>query len=135
MPAPRCLPLLLALLAACSSPVTVATFNIRMFPEPGTDHSLVAARLAELDASVIAVQEIRDARAMGDVLEDASRHTGRDYQLLIGPCGGDDGEHITTGVVVDASTWQVLEHAGYPDLHPEGTCGLRQAGTLVVLEN
>src|SRR5688572_398721 len=78
MLAPRCLPLLLALLAACSPPVTVATFNIRMFPEPGTDHSLVAERLAELDASVIAVQEIRDARAMGDVLEDASRYTGRD---------------------------------------------------------
>jgi endonuclease/exonuclease/phosphatase family metal-dependent hydrolase len=121
-------------LSACSSPVTVATFNIRMFPELRTDHSLVTARLVELDASVIAVQEIRDARAMGEVLEDASRHTGRDYQLLIGPCGG-EGEHITTGVVVDASTWTVLEHAGYPDLDPEGTCGRRQAGTLVVLED
>jgi endonuclease/exonuclease/phosphatase family metal-dependent hydrolase len=140
MPASRCVrPLALAafaLLAACSSPVTVATFNIRMFPEPGTDRSLVAARLVELDASVIAVQEIRDARAMGGVLEDASRHTGRDYQLLVGPCGG-EGEYITTGVVVDASAWQVLEHAGYPDLQPEGegSCGLRQAGTLVVLED
>ncbi len=126
----------LALLAGCSSPVTVATFNIRFFPEPGTDLDRVAERLVELDASVIAVQEIRDARAFGEVLEDASQHTGRDYHLLIGPCGG-EGEYITTGVVVDASTWTVLEHTGYPDLHPEGegTCGRNQAGTLVMLED
>lgn len=140
MSASRCAPTLalaaLALIAACSPPVTIATFNIRLFPEPTTDPTRVAERIVELDASVIAVQEIRDARALGEVLEDASRHTGRDYQLLIGPCGG-DGEHITTGVVVDASTWTVLEHAGYPDLQPEGegSCGRPQAGTLVVLED
>lgn len=126
----------LALLAACSPPVTVATFNIRRFPEPATLPLAVAERLVELDASVIAVQEIRDARALGGVLEAASRHTGRDYQLLMGPCGG-DGRYFTTGVVVDASAWRVLEHAGYPGLHPEGegTCGREQAGTLVVLED
>jgi endonuclease/exonuclease/phosphatase family metal-dependent hydrolase len=126
----------LSFLAACSSPVRVATFNIRLFPEPTTDPTAVAARIVELDASVIAVQEIRDARAFGAVLEDASRHTGRDYQLLIGPCGG-DGRFITTGVVVDASTWQVLEHTGYPDLQPEGqgACGRDQAATLAVLED
>lgn len=126
----------LLLLPACASPVTVATFNIRLFPEPSTDPSRVAEHLVELDASVIAVQEIRDARAFGAVLEDASRHTGRDYQLLIGPCGG-EGEHITTGVVVDASTWTVLEHAGFPDLRPEGEgrCGRPQAATLAVLED
>lgn len=140
MSAPRCArPLALAallLLAACSSPVTIATFNIRLFPEPSTDPTRVAERIVELDASVIAVQEIRDARGLGAVLEDASRHTGRDYQLLIGPCGG-EGEHITTGVVVDASAWTVLEHTGYPDLQPEGegSCGRPQAGTLVVLED
>lgn len=120
--------------ASCSAPVTVATFNIRLFPELGTDRGRVAERLVELDASVIAVQEIRDARALGVVLGDASRHSGRDYQLLIGPCGG-EGEHITTGVVFDASAWTVVEHTGYPDLRVEGTCGARQAGTLAVLED
>lgn len=140
MPVSRCASTLalaaLAVLSACSSPVTIATFNIRLFPEPTTDAAAVAERIVELDASVIAVQEIRDARALGEVLEDASRHTGRDYQLLIGPCGG-EGTYITTGVVVDASTWTVLEHAGYPDLQPEGegTCGRPQAATLVVLED
>lgn len=124
----------LVLLAACSSPVRVATFNIRLFPELTTDRTRVAERLVELDASVIAVQEIRDARALGGVLEDASRHSGRDYQLLIGPCGG-SGDYITTGVVIDASVWQVVEHTGYPDLDPEGVCGVRLAGTLVVLED
>lgn len=43
----------LALLPACSSPVTVATFNIRLFPEPSTDPTRVAERIVELDASVI----------------------------------------------------------------------------------
>ncbi len=123
-----------ALLGGCSTPVRVATFNIRLFPELTTDRARVAERLIELDASVVAVQEIRDARAFGLVLEDASRYSGRDYQLLIGPCGG-EGEYITTGVVVDANVWQVVEHTGYPDLDPAGTCGLRQAGTLVVLED
>jgi endonuclease/exonuclease/phosphatase family metal-dependent hydrolase len=126
----------LLLLAACSSPVRVATFNIRLFPELSTDRTAVAERIVELDASVIAVQEIRDARAFGVVLETASRHTGRDYQLLIGPCGGDD-TYITTGVVIDASAWQVLEHTGYIDLHPEGegTCSRNMAGTLAMLED
>jgi endonuclease/exonuclease/phosphatase family metal-dependent hydrolase len=133
----RARPLLLgalALVAACSSPVTVATFNIRLFPDPHTNHARVAERLAELEASVVAVQEIRDARALGAVLEDASRRSGRDYQLAIGPCGG-EGTEITTGVVFDASVWQLLDHVGYPDLHPDGACGLRQAGTLVMLED
>ncbi|MCX4240314.1 endonuclease/exonuclease/phosphatase family protein [Paraliomyxa miuraensis] len=129
-----------ALALGCSAPVTVATFNIRMFPEQTTDRGRVAERLVELDASVIAVQEIRDARAFGLVLEDASRHSGRDYQLLIGPCGGegpdgDDPGMITTGVVYDASTFTVLEHTGYPDLQPDGTCGPGLPGTLAVLED
>lgn len=124
----------LAVLGACTTPVRVASFNIRLFPEDTTDRALVAQRIAELDASVIAVQEIRDARALGEVLEVASRRTGRDYQLLLGPCGG-EGRFITTGVIVDALTWEVVEHAGYPDLRSDGTCGVRQAGTLAVLEH
>lgn len=142
-PRPRRSPTLLAalvtcaLLTACSAPVTVATFNIRRFPEDATDRTRVAERLVELDASVIAVQEIRDARALGALLDDVSRHSGRDYQLLIGPCGGEGGEHgmITTGVVYDASAFTVVEHAGYPDLQPEGTCGPGLAGTLAMLED
>lgn len=132
----RCLLALaaLSLLPACASPVRIATFNIRLFPEPTTDRTLVVQRLVELDASVIAVQEIRDARALGEVLELASQGSGRDYQLLIGPCGG-EGHYITTGVVYDASAWDVLEHVGYPGLQPEGegTCGIRQAATGAVL--
>jgi endonuclease/exonuclease/phosphatase family metal-dependent hydrolase len=122
------------LLGACTSPITVATFNIRMFPEGSTDRPLVARRLVELDASVIAVQEIRDARALGEVLELAAQQSGRDYQLLLGPCGG-EGWFITTGVVYDARAWEVLEHVGYPDLQPEGegACGVRQAATGAVL--
>ncbi|MCA9648689.1 MAG: endonuclease/exonuclease/phosphatase family protein [Myxococcales bacterium] len=120
-------------LAGCSSPVTVATFNIRYFPEPSTDPSRVAQTIADLDASVIAVQEIRDALRMGAVLEEASRIDGRDYHLLLGPCGG-AGERITTGVVYDAAQWTVVEHLGYPDLRSDGRC-VRQPGTLAVLQD
>lgn len=123
---------LATLLAGCSSDVTIATFNIRLFPEPTTDHAVVAERIAELDASVIAVQEIRDAPALGLVLEDASRASGRDYQLLIGACGG-LGDHITTGVVYDAAMWSVLEHRDYPDFRTDDTCiPGTQSGTLGV---
>ncbi|MCA9707500.1 MAG: endonuclease/exonuclease/phosphatase family protein [Myxococcales bacterium] len=119
-------------LAGCSSEVTIATFNIRLFPEPSTDPARVAERLAGLDASIVAVQEIRDAAALGSVLEAASRASGRDYHLIIGACGG-EGESITTGVVYDAETWAVVEHRDYPDLRPDGTCDPKtQAGTLGV---
>lgn len=117
----------------CSSSVTVATFNIRLFPEPGTDRERVAETIAALDASVIALQEIRDAVAMGQVLEDVSRRTGRDYQLLLGPCGG-LGQHLTTAVAYDAARWSVVEHEVYPDLQPDGVC-VRQPGTLAVLQD
>ncbi len=122
-------------LGGCSSEVTIATFNIRFFPEEGTDRSKVAAEIAALDASIIAVQEIRDVRALGDVLEDVSTRTGRDYQVIIGTCGG-DGQGITTGIVYDAEAWTVAEHRDYPDLRPDGECGQRrQPGTLGVFED
>lgn len=129
------IPLLaLGLSLGCSAEVSVATFNIRMFPDRGTDRARVAERLAELDASIVAVQEIRDVRALGSVLDEASERSGRDYQVLIGACGG-DGTRITTGVVYDADAWDVLEHRDYPDLRPDGTCKpKRQSGTLGVFE-
>lgn len=122
-----------AALGGCSEPVTVASFNIRFFPEPSTDVALVAERIASLDASVIAVQEIRDADAMRAMLEDASRRADREYALLKGPCGG-EGRRITTGVIYDARQWAVVEHTGYPDLRPDGAC-VRLPGTLAVLED
>ncbi len=122
-------------LSACSSRVTVATFNIRFFPEPSTDVARVAETVAELPASIIAVQEIRDVAAMHRMLADASRRSGRDYRLLPGPCGG-RGEALTTGVIYDARRWTVLEHMGYPGLEPDGACGREhgQPGTLGVFE-
>lgn len=124
--------LALGLGVGCSAEVTVATFNIRMFPEPSTDRDLVAERLSQLGASIVAVQEIRDVRALGTVLEDVSRRSGRDYQVLIGPCGG-MGEQITNGIIYDAAAWDVIEHRDYPELRPDGICRPRsQPGVLGV---
>ncbi len=120
--------------AGCSSPVTVATFNIRMFPRPDTDHAQVAKRIAAVDASIMALQEIGDGRAMAAVLADASQRGERDYRLLLGPCGGDNGR-FTTAIAYDAETWSVVEHIGYPDMLPDGHCGRRQPGTLGVFRN
>lgn len=121
------------LFTGCGESVDVATFNIRMFPEPSTDVQAVAGRLVELDASVIAVQEIRDRLAFEAMLAEASSRSGRDYRLVPGPCGG-LGLEIITGVVYDAQRWELAASRGYPDLRRNGSCGPGLPGTLAVLD-
>lgn len=131
---PRCVPLLLGLaLVGCKQPVDVATFNIRLYPEASTDVDAVAERIAELDASAIAVQEIRDRIAFEAMLASASVRSGRDYRLVLGPCGGNMLE-ITTAVVYDDEVWDLKAERGYPDLRRDGGCGPSLPGTLAVLE-
>ena len=61
--------------------IRVATFNIEMFPRLCTDRAAVAHTIAEIDADVLAIQEIVDADALREVLAAASREHGRDWQL------------------------------------------------------
>lgn len=124
----------LVALAGCSQTVTVATFNIRFFPEPATDVAAVAQAIADTDASAIAVQEIRNAKAFEQMLDDASERAGRDFRLVPGPCGG-DGFELTTGVVYDANTWELSAQRGYPDLGRGQQCGDWLPATVAVLDH
>lgn len=64
----------------CSPPTTLATFNIEMFPKATTDPERVAQLLADTDADVIAVQEIRDPVAFERVVELAATSTRRVFR-------------------------------------------------------
>lgn len=65
------------------APLTLGSFNIRFFPEPGTDAGRVAERIAELDADAFAVQEIIEPTAFESALARASALTGRDYAVTL----------------------------------------------------
>jgi hypothetical protein len=102
-----------------------------MFPEPTTDFERVARTLVELDADLLGVQEIADPGALETVLQRVSSETGRTYRGVVSRCRS--SKHgITTGLVWDASRWQLVEHREYPDLLPDRgiPCGASQPGLL-----
>ncbi|HWB82406.1 MAG TPA: endonuclease/exonuclease/phosphatase family protein [Nannocystaceae bacterium] len=115
--------------------IRVATFNIEMFPRLSTDRAAVAQTIAEIDADVLAIQEIVDADALRRVLAEASREHGRDWQLVVGACGG-DRLRVTTGIAWDASRVELVEARSFPGLMPggNGECGRDQTATLAVVE-
>ncbi len=127
--------LVVVLLGRCSPTMRVATFNIRMFPQPTTDLARVAETLVQLDADIIAVQEIVSERALREVLRQASASSGRDYRAVLSRCRH-PRHGLTTGVVWDASRWHLVEHRDYPQLRPDGngTCGRTQPGLLGVFD-
>lgn len=102
-------------------PVQVATFNIRFFPEPTTDLDAVAARMAEVDADVMAVQEIRDPEALGQVLRTASEATGRDLRASLGRYCRKSS--LWLGIVYDHDRYRVVETRGHGELAPPGHDG------------
>lgn len=130
---------LIGLAALCSvrdDDLRIATFNIEMFPQPTTDPARVAAVISELDADVIALQEIRDPDALRGVLAQASTATDRDYRFVLSPCGALGG-WITTGLVWDADRVTLLDERTYPELAPDGvgSCSGSQPGVLGVFDD
>lgn len=124
--------------AACPAraEVQLATFNIELFLQDRTDLSRVAETIAEADADIMAVQEIRDPLMMQLVLARASERTGRDLVLVSADCGR--GSWFATGIVYDAASWRLVESREYPALDPrrreECTRGWA-SGLLGVFEN
>lgn len=120
---------------SCTPPVSVATFNIRMFPEAATQPQRVAERLAETDADIIAVQEIRSEDALLEVLATASRISGRDYRLALSSCGGRSG--LATGIIHDQRRVKLIATQQFREHNADnvGTCDreLRPA-LLAVME-
>ena len=128
---------MVTLVVRCSErDVRIATFNIEMFPDMSTDFDRVAATIIDVDADVIALQEIKDELPLDWVLAEASRATGRSYQAVLSPCLS-DGRLITNGIVWDASRWSLVDVRHYPGLQPDGngSCSDGQPGVLAVLDD
>jgi endonuclease/exonuclease/phosphatase family metal-dependent hydrolase len=110
----------------------LATWNIRFFPEPNTDVERTAGALADLDADLIAVQEIADADALAGMLELvnarlAARRTdpGREprrYEFELAASGGHGGQfvgYVYDGNAVALSDVETLTRLQMtPDLRP-----------------
>lgn len=102
---------------------TLGTFNIRLFPDRGTAQAAVAERIAELDADLFMVQEIREPAAFDAVLAVASAATGRDYAASLGPmCRTSE---LQLGVVHDRRRFREVERRTQALLDPEGRCSCR----------
>ena len=102
---------------------SVGTFNIRLFPDRETVPDAVAARLAELDADLVMVQEIREPGAFDAVLADASARSGRRYRVALGPMCRTS--NLQLGVVYDEAAFSVVETRVQADLDPTGRCSCR----------
>ncbi len=125
----------LAALTLCDrpGPVMLGSFNIRMFPEAGTDLEAVARAISELDADAFAVQEIVEPAVFRGVLAWASALAGRDYQVALEPahCPRRRGLHHV-GVVYDAAkltleTSRMLGEFTCPPGQPAGMYALLRA--------
>ncbi len=88
----------------------MATWNLRNFPAEGQDLARLQARLAELDADVIAVQEVHDAEALRALMPG--------WELHLSQSGGRGGQRV--GFLYDP---QVVELLGAPREHKELTMG------------
>ncbi len=121
----------------CRPETTVATFNIESFPKQATDLRRVAVRIAEVDADLLAVQEIRNYAALRIVASWASDATGRDYQVLLSQCAGRE-DFASTGFVYDADRLTLVATEDFPQLLPadQGTCRLDDLpGVLAVFDD
>lgn len=124
---------LLTTLGLCERPLALdlGTFNIRRFPEPGTDLEAVARAIAELDADAFAVQEIVEVPVFRAVLIRAGALSGRRYGVALesSHCPRRDGAtHV--GVVYDLDRLELVESR----MLGEYTCPEGQpAGMLALL--
>lgn len=116
------------------TPVRIATFNIETFPAPDTGIVRVAEVIAETNADVIAVQEIRNDAVLELVLLHASILRGRHWRSLVSQCNR--GAWFSTGIIYDDARWDLVLQREYPDLDPsgDGQCRPRtMSGVLAVL--
>ena len=96
----------------------VATWNIRFFPEPSTDVERTGQVLADLDADLIAVQEIADADALAGLLErvnadlalralDSGMASPRHYRFVLADSGGHGGQYV--GYIYDENAVRLTD--------------------------
>lgn len=83
----------------------IATWNLRNFPDAGQDLPRLRARLQELGADVVAVQEVRDPAALADLMPG--------WGLALSEAGGRGGQRL--GILYDRATVELI---GAPREHP-----------------
>jgi endonuclease/exonuclease/phosphatase family metal-dependent hydrolase len=110
------------------APLRVGTFNIRSFPEAGTDLALVAERIAEMDVDLFAIQEIRGLDELEDVLADASTRTGRHFAVSSARYCATDRYRIA--IAYDRAVLRVIEER---PLTSPGRCSTGQPSAHLVL--
>jgi len=110
----------------------IVTWNIRFFPEPGTDVDRTADYLVALDADVVGVQEIADRSALASLLADVNARLAelppagnrpiRSYDFVLAASGGHGGQYvgfIYDANAVDLSAIETLRRLQMnPDLRP-----------------
>ncbi len=110
------------------APLRVGTFNIRSFPDAGTDLGRVAERIAEMNADLFAIQEIRGLDELDRVLADASQRTGRQYAVSTARyCAT---ERFRIAVAYDRAALRVIEER---PLTTPGRCSTGQPSAHLVL--
>lgn len=116
---------------SCGRRVTLATYNIRMFPEEGTDRARLLELFLEIDADIVAVQEIRDEDALLAVLRAASARSGRELRLALSTCGGP--ANIKTGLVYDANAVRLLGTRQFKEHNADdsGDCAQKYRAALL----
>ena len=96
----------------------VVTWNIRFFPEPSTDVERTGEVLANLNADLIAVQEIADSSALASMLDQVNsllarqaRESGqgfsRHYDYELAESGGHGGQFV--GYVYDENSVELSD--------------------------
>ncbi len=110
----------------------IATFNIERFGDDDkiTDLPKLVALLEQLDADVIAVQEIVDPELFARTVE-KMRVPGRSYRLSLSRCGGQS--RMRVGFIYDARRVTFSGTQEFPELDPggEGRCTLGERPGLL----
>jgi endonuclease/exonuclease/phosphatase family metal-dependent hydrolase len=101
---------LFALSWARPTPIRIATFNVRDFPEHPWHGPGVFAAIAELDASVVAVQEVRD---VGRFELDVAHHLGPNWRVEF---DSNVGSAIRVGLVHDTNVWEFVGKTSHTEV-------------------
>lgn len=106
-----------SILPSCLRGPRVGTFNIQQFGKRDTDMAKLTARVASLDADILAVQEIQSEPKLRQL---AARLSGasRTYRVALSTCGGKS--EMRVGFLYDERRVTLASTKEYPELDPGG---------------
>jgi endonuclease/exonuclease/phosphatase family metal-dependent hydrolase len=101
----------------CTSGLRVGTYNIRRFGHDATDLDRLTLIVRDLQADVLALQEIEDEAAVADLARRASV-SGRRYRHVLSACGGRSDMRV--GFLYDEERVVLRSTREFPELDPDG---------------